>query len=180
MKPVMFNGELMENYFVDIAEGRIFSNKKGKLIELKLANTRGYHHVSLSKNNNKINARVHRIVVETREGKVIPKELVVNHINEIKTDNRSCNLEIVTISQNINHGTANERRRFNNSGDNSRFSKDTGYYSVNPVLRATFRRSCKRQGWNFNDFIETVSGIYSCKGKSRVTYIYNKKGVGCN
>ena len=51
---------------------------------------------------------VHRLVMAAFVGE---SDLQVNHINEIKTDNRLHNLEYVTPAENCNHGTRNEKIR---------------------------------------------------------------------
>ena len=90
--------------------GRIKSYWRGQDRILKQTlDKRGYYGVRLYKNGKGKHLNVHRLVAETFLGK-IPKGLVVNHINEIKTDNRLENLEICTIKENINHGTCIVRR----------------------------------------------------------------------
>lgn len=49
---------------------------------------------------------VHRLVLGAFAG---ASDLYVNHINEIKTDNRLINLEYCTAKENCNHGTRNMR-----------------------------------------------------------------------
>lgn len=49
---------------------------------------------------------VHRLVMDAFIG---ASDLSVNHINEIKTDNRIENLEYCTQKENCNHGTRNMR-----------------------------------------------------------------------
>lgn len=49
---------------------------------------------------------VHRLVAATFIGE---SDLEINHINEIKTDNRLSNLEYCTSKENCNHGTRNAR-----------------------------------------------------------------------
>ena len=69
-----------------------------------------YKYITLRvKNHTSRSTSVHRLVAETFLG--IPKEpnLQVNHINEIKSDNRVTNLEWVTPSENISHGTRIDR-----------------------------------------------------------------------
>lgn len=56
---------------------------------------------------------VHRLVMEAFVGS---SEQQVNHINEIKTDNRLVNLEYVSRAENCNHGTRNERIAIGASG----------------------------------------------------------------
>ena len=56
-----------------------------------------------------VNCLVHRLVWESFNGK-IPDGLQVNHIDEIKDDNRLVNLNLMTAKENINWGTAIYRR----------------------------------------------------------------------
>lgn len=49
-----------------------------------------------------VTRKLHRVIAETFIGP-IDSEMVVNHINGVKHDNRLCNLEIVTRSYNTAH-----------------------------------------------------------------------------
>ena len=69
---------------------------------------RGYLNVGLRKNRKLKIFRVHRLVYEAFYGR-IPQGMQVNHINEIKTDNRLENLNLMTPKENSNWGTRNER-----------------------------------------------------------------------
>ena len=71
-------------------------------------NTRGYLYVNLCKKGKIKNTRIHRLVCEA----FLPNPLnlpQVNHINEIKEDNRVENLEWCSHIYNQNFGTRNER-----------------------------------------------------------------------
>lgn len=68
----------------------------------------GYCRVRLYKENEKPkHFAVHRLVASAFLGSC--EGLTVNHKNEIKTDNRLRNLEIMTMRDNCNYGTRNER-----------------------------------------------------------------------
>ena len=69
----------------------------------------GYLNICLCKNGVKKWYLVHRLVYEAFVGD-IPKGMQVNHINEIKTDNRLENLNLMTPKENTNWGTAIQRR----------------------------------------------------------------------
>ena len=62
-------------------------------------NGEGYPRLTISRNNKKSQHTVHRLVVETFIG-AIPQGMQVDHINEVKTDNRLENLQILTPSAN--------------------------------------------------------------------------------
>lgn len=56
-------------------------------------------------------------------------------------------------------------------------SKPVEYYETNDTTRVNFRRTCDRQGWNFDDFEEVFSRRVSRKDGIRkdTFYIYKKK-----
>lgn len=87
--------------------GKIWSNRRCMfLTPYKKQN--GYLQVNLWKNGVKETCTVHRLVYEAFNG-VIPEGLQVNHINEIKTDNRIENLNLMTPKENCNHGSRVQR-----------------------------------------------------------------------
>lgn len=69
----------------------------------------GYLVVGLRINGKLSQKRVHRLVAEAFIDNPLNKTQV-NHINEVKNDNRLENLEWVTPKENTNHGTCIERR----------------------------------------------------------------------
>ena len=81
---------------------------KERILKPKI-NSCGYFQVGLFKNSIGKFYMVHRLVFETFNG-TIPEGLQVNHINEIKSDNRLSNLNLMTPKENTNFGTGIERR----------------------------------------------------------------------
>lgn len=71
-------------------------------------NKYGYYKIILCKNGKQKSFQIHRLVYETFVGE-IPDGMQCNHINEIKTDNRLENLNLMTPKENSNWGTRNER-----------------------------------------------------------------------
>lgn len=90
--------------------GEIRNTKTGKLLS-QYKNRRGYKKVCLYLDGKKKYLFAHRIVAMAFIKNDYPDTCTqVNHINENKGDNRVENLEWVTPSENINHGTCIERR----------------------------------------------------------------------
>ena len=71
-------------------------------------NSCGYYQVVLCKNSIQKFYLVHRLVWEAFNCQ-IPEGYEINHINEIKTDNRLSNLNLMTCKENNNWGTRIER-----------------------------------------------------------------------
>ena len=84
-------------------DGRIWSSFKNGYF-LKLSPKRaGYVSVTLRVSKGVYKTKlVHRLIWEAFNGP-IPEGLEINHINGIKHDNRLCNLELVTKSENLKH-----------------------------------------------------------------------------
>ena len=83
-------------------EGNIRNGITGKV--LKPSVSKGYNVLCLIIDGKPVNKLVHRIVWESFNGH-IPEGMQINHINEIKTDNRLCNIELCTPKYNMNYGT---------------------------------------------------------------------------
>ena len=80
---------------------------KEKILKLWVTHN-GYYQIQLCKNSKVRYYMVHRLVYEAFNG-TIPEGLQVNHINEVKTDNRLSNLNLMTPKENTNWGTGIER-----------------------------------------------------------------------
>lgn len=115
--------------------------RKGKLIKQQLSKW-GYCQCPLNNKGMKLKS-VHRLVYEAFNGP-IPKGMQINHINEIKTDNRLENLSLMDCKTNINYGTGIERRakkRINGKGSKEvlQYTKDGQFFAKYPSLREVER-----------------------------------------
>lgn len=99
------------DYYVSRAGEVISTNysRRGRIAYMSLSERNGYKQLLLSKNGISKMNKVHRLVASAFHPN--PNKLpVINHKNEIKTDNRADNLEWCTYRYNSNYGTAIERR----------------------------------------------------------------------
>lgn len=88
-------------------DGKVRNDKTGRILRPETINW-GYKRVCLCKDGKMYHRLVSRLVAET----FIPNNndaFQINHIDENKANNNVDNLEWVTASQNVNHGTRNER-----------------------------------------------------------------------
>lgn len=89
--------------------GEVWSVRK-QMSLTKKKGSRGYHHISLYKNKKQKQFTIHRLVATHFIDNPFKKPCV-NHIDENKTNNHHSNLEWCTHKENLNHGTAIERRK---------------------------------------------------------------------
>lgn len=95
-----------ENYTITDT-GTVRRLKTGEIIA-PFKHRKGYLMVTLYDGGKSKNCFVHRLVAQTFVANPEHKA-TVNHKNEIKTDNRACNLEWLTSKENTNYGTRNKR-----------------------------------------------------------------------
>jgi len=70
---------------------------------------RGYYQVTVGYNGKKKNFKSHRFLYECFHGKITDNR-VVDHINNIRIDNRLDNLQLITQSENLKKDNAGERK----------------------------------------------------------------------
>ena len=136
---------------------------KEKILKPQMPNS-GYYRVTLCEQSTIKFYYVHRLVYEAFNGQ-IPENMQVNHINEVKTDNRLENLNLMTPKENINYGTGIERCTKKRSKAvlqfdlNDKFVKE--YLSTKQVERET-------------GFAQQYISA-CCKGKYKTAYNYKWK-----
>ena len=103
---------------------------------------------------------VHSIVWTTFNGPV-PEGQQINHINEIKTDNRLENLNLMTRKENCNWGTRNERIAKSHSKILLQYDLEG---SLIKEWDKTTKEICKENNWSSGAISEV------CTGKRRSAY----------
>lgn len=89
---------------------------------LKPDKDRGYHKVSLYTNGTRKKYFVHRLVCcAFLDLNLLSSELVVNHINGIKDDNRLYNLEVISQLANVIDGVIRKTLDEDNNSDNIKY-----------------------------------------------------------
>lgn len=126
----------------------------------------GYYQVVLCKNSIKKAYLVHRLVFKAFNGS-IPEGLQVNHINEIKTDNRLENLNLMTAKENCNWGSRNERST--KKRINGKCSKPVLQFDLNDNLVKEYPSimQVERETGFANQYISAC-----CKGRYKQAYGY--------
>jgi hypothetical protein len=118
----------------------------------------GYCHVHLSKDSKKYEYSAHRLVaLHFCDG--YADGLVVNHKNEIKSDNRSSNLEWCTEEYNRNYGTRTERCAKSNQ-------KRVAQYTSDGVLIAEYesgKEASEKTGYHRACISDWCRGAHPCK-----------------
>lgn len=125
----------------------------------------GYKKVCLCKGGKQYNRAVHRMVAAAflENPHDLPQ---VNHINELKTDNRVENLEWCTAKQNVNHGSRNIRMAQSKRNTNCK-----------SVVQMDLSGKKIREWISFSE-IKRMFGydvgfiIRCCKGRSKTAYGY--------
>lgn len=87
--------DILDGYFTCYDDGTIWSNKSNRFVGC--LDSLGY--VRIQVNGKKVLA--HRLIAMAFLGLDLESEMTVDHKNGIKSDNRVCNLEIVTLAENI-------------------------------------------------------------------------------
>lgn len=132
----------------------------------------GYLTYSFRKDGKTFVLKAHRIVATTFI-KNKDNKATVNHINEIKTDNRVENLEWATMQENINHGTHNERVR-KTLLNNKYKSKPVAQYTLGDSLVAVYPSTKEAERTIGRSF----TGISNCaRGKQKTAYGYKWKYI---
>lgn len=90
--------------------GFIYSNKTKKIIKPYLTKT-GYFRLNLRSGKNRKNHFVHRLIASSFLKETTVNRNQVNHKNGNKLDNRVCNLEWVSCSENHKHAFKNNLRK---------------------------------------------------------------------
>ena len=94
--------------------GRVRSRKSGEWRVLKARKIgRGYLGVNLCKDNKIKNVYIHRLVADAFIKNDDETKTIINHINEIKSDNRVSNLEWCDYRYNLTYNDIHHRRTVN-------------------------------------------------------------------
>lgn len=136
----------------------------------------GYLFTSLTKNNVTRHHLIHRVVYEAFCGRIPKfiastkgdKRMEINHINEIKSDNRLQNLELITCTQNNNHGTHKQRIAKSNSKKVYQYTIDGKF-----VKEWANTKSCSIDGFRQSNVSACCRNCYGKNGNIYKTFLWS-------
>ena len=138
----------------------------GKVKKLKqLMNKDGYKYVNLYKNGKRKNYSVHRLVAQV----FIPNSnglLEVNHINEVKGDNRASNLEWCDRKYNCNYGTRNIKHSKSISGANHHQARKVMLINTGETFN-TVTEASRKYSIPYSNIVRCCRGEYKSAGKNK-------------
>lgn len=129
-KPLMFDGINLGEYLISNF-GNIYDLICNKYINQRVSDTNGYVYVNL-RHNDKLKSGsllLHRLVAENFVPYKRYDQIQVNHIDGVKTNNHSYNLEWTTPKENTDHAFATGLAA-NNIGERSHWSKLTDTQAI--------------------------------------------------
>ena len=127
--------------------GKPYTIKRNARIIKPLARRHGYLAVFLYFKGGRKQESVHRLVADAFCEHPIGKD-EVNHKNEVKTDNRACNLEWVSHQENCVYGTFQDRKR--EKAVNGKRSKPINQYTLDGAYIQTFPSFAEATRCGFN------------------------------
>ena len=169
-KPVVgFSGYEVSNFGRVRSLDRVITRKDGSkqfckgIIMKQTPDKDGYLKLALSKQRKRHSKIVHRLVGEAFISDY-SDNLQINHIDEVKTNNKVDNLECVTSLENNNHGTRN--KRISMSKINGKRSKAVVAINIQTkeVLEFPSGREAERQS---DYFFQQGSISNACLGKRK-------------
>lgn len=102
----IYVNELPTNYLIS-DDGQVWSSKKSRLLKVQ-TNNNGYRRVSLGIDGTIYQLYVHRLVLCHFGTEPCDDTMMVNHIDEDKTNNNINNLEWLTPSNNVKYARMNK------------------------------------------------------------------------
>jgi hypothetical protein len=132
--------------------------KTGRILKESLCNN-GYFQVDLSNKGKRKKSLVHRLVLKAFKGDF---EMVINHMNCIKTDNRIENIEYTTQKENIQHSIKNglQKRRYGESTGSNKL-KTEQVNEIKKLLKANKKQKDIAKSYNVCE--ATISDIKNNK-----------------
>ena len=103
--------------------GRVKSVRSGKMLVQDICNHK-YYRVCLHNNGNRKKYYTHQLVAISFLGhKTHDRKVVIDHINNIKTDNRLKNIHIVTSRDNVTKDIKNKTSKYTGVSKHSQYDK---------------------------------------------------------
>lgn len=163
-----------ENYEISCEYPHCVRNKKSKRILKPYVDSKGYLGICLYHSGKQVHYKVHRLIVNNLVER-IPDNLCIDHINNIRTDNRIENLRIVNCCDNmVNINNKGAKFVYFNDiewDDLTLINQDGIYF--NPFTKKFYRHI-------YRDKFRELKLYYCSKKSIRIIYQVNRKTINVN